>query len=102
MRRCVADILMVAAGLVGLSSSAFAAEPASEWIDLFDGVSLVGWKATENPETWSVQNGELVAGGPRSHLFYAGDVCRHNFRNFELEVELHAGKHGGLQVRDGD
>ena len=29
----------------------------------------------------------LAADGPRSHLFYVGDVGNHDFRNFELEVE---------------
>ena len=59
----------------------------SDWISLFDGQSLTGWKAAENPETWSVQDGQLIAHGKRSHLFYAGPVGQHDFENFELLVE---------------
>ena len=43
------------------------------WISLFDGKTLEGWKASENPQQWKVENGTIVAAGPRSHLFYVGD-----------------------------
>ncbi len=58
------------------------------WISLFDGKSLDGWEATEHPQTWRVENDALLARGQRSHLFYVGDVGNHDFRNFELEVEV--------------
>jgi len=29
-----------------------------------------------------------VTNGPRSHLFYAGDVMNHDFKNFELRLEV--------------
>ena len=61
-----------------------AAEP---WIDLFDGRSLSGWRASENSGSWKVRDGQLAAGGPRSHLFYTGPVRAARFRNFELEIE---------------
>ena len=98
MPRRVIQNLLFAIGLVGLSSNAVAGEPSSDWIDLFYGNSLAGWKASENPETWSVRNGELVSDGPRSHLFYVGDVYRHDFRNFELEMELRTVKHANSGV----
>ena len=59
-----------------------------EWFQLFDGKSLAGWSASENPETWKVEDGCLVCQGARSHLFYQGEVEDHQFKNFELEVEL--------------
>ena len=59
-----------------------------QWINLFDGKSLDGWKASENPKTWKVVKGKLVADGPRSHLFYDGAVAGHDFKNFELEAEV--------------
>jgi len=37
-----------------------------------------------------VQDGCLVADGPRSHLFYVGPVGKGDFRNFELLVEAKA------------
>lgn len=55
-----------------------------DWIELFDGESLKGWKANENPDSWSVREGQLVANGPRSHLFYIGDETP--FKNFVLEA----------------
>jgi hypothetical protein len=58
------------------------------WIPLFDGKSLDGWKANENPSTFSVKDGLLVVLGPRSHLFYDGPVKNHDFKNFELKAEI--------------
>lgn len=58
------------------------------WIPLFDGKSLTQWKVGENPNTFKVENGLIVAHGPRSHLFYNGHVMNHNFKDFELKVEV--------------
>lgn len=60
----------------------------SEWVSLFDGNSLNGWKASENPDTWKVEDGKLVCEGPRSHLFYIGEYQNANFKNFELEADV--------------
>ncbi len=60
------------------------------WTPLFDGRSLEGWRAAENPGSWKVVDGLLAADGPRSHLFYAGPVRNADFKNFELEVEARA------------
>jgi histidinol phosphatase-like PHP family hydrolase len=57
------------------------------WVELFDGKTLDGWKASEQTDTWKVADGCLVARGGRSHLFYDGTVGNHDFRNFELDVE---------------
>ena len=45
----------------------------SEFIALFNGKTLEGWKASENKDSWSVTDGAIVCDGPRSHLFYVGD-----------------------------
>lgn len=58
------------------------------WISLFDGKSLAGWKANEVPDTFKVENGELIVKGPRAHLFYAGDVQGAKFKNFELKLDI--------------
>jgi 3-keto-disaccharide hydrolase len=63
------------------------------WIFLFDGKSLDGWKASETPGTFTVAHGELIAHGKRSHLFYVGPVANHDFKNFELSLEIMA-RHG--------
>lgn len=64
------------------------AEKADGWQLLFDGKSLDGWTANEKPGTFSVQDGNIVTAGPRSHLFYSGPVHNHDFKNFELRLEV--------------
>ena len=49
-----------------------------EWISLFDGETMEGWKASEDPESWKIEDGAIVTVGNRSHLFYAGDVLDHS------------------------
>ena len=68
--------------------ASFSQQPNDEWISLFDGKSLDGWKASENPETFKVEDGKIVVHGPRSHLFYVGDVQNHNFKNFEFKAQV--------------
>lgn len=60
----------------------------TDWVSLFDGETLEGWKASENPETFSVRDGMIVVDGPRAHLFYQGPVENHNFKNFEFKAEV--------------
>lgn len=77
--------------------NAFAAEG---WQSLFDGKSLDGWQANENPGTWSVQDGALVPNGPVSHLFYTGPVANHSFKNFEFSAEVMTtpGSNSGIYI----
>lgn len=57
------------------------------FVELFNGENLDGWKTSqENPDSYSVANGELVVKGGRSHLFYAGDVNGGTFKDFHLKV----------------
>lgn len=63
-------------------------EPTTGWQSLFDGKSLEGWRASDAPGTFSVRDGAIVVRGPRSHLFYVGPVQGHDFRDFELELEV--------------
>ncbi|MDO8542264.1 MAG: DUF1080 domain-containing protein [Opitutaceae bacterium] len=65
-----------------------AAEKSAGWKLLFDGKSLDGWKPSENKGTFTVQDGLLVAFGKRSHLFYEGPVANHDFKNFELQLDI--------------
>jgi hypothetical protein len=59
-----------------------------DWISLFDGKTLRGWNPSENKGTWQIEAGALVSKGPRSHLFYTGEVNRHDFKNFELSADV--------------
>jgi len=71
--------------LVGLRSRTHAAD---DWVSLFDGKSLDGWKASEAQGTFSVKDGAIVVFGPRSHLYYVGPVANHNFKNFEFKADV--------------
>ncbi len=58
------------------------------WISLFDGRTLNGWKASENPSSFRVADGSIAADGPRAHLFYVGNGHPADFRNFEFMAEV--------------
>jgi hypothetical protein len=63
---------------------------ADGWVSLFDGKSLDGWKASDDPASFSVENGQIkvnAKGGP-SHLYYIGPVQNHDFKNFELKLDI--------------
>ena len=81
----------LAVGRVGIAQQTTDRQMADQWVVLFDGQSLDGWRASEHPDTWRVTARELVASGARSHLFYAGPVGNHDFRNFDLMAEVQAG-----------
>ncbi len=90
-------LLLVWAGV----SSTRAEETKDGWIRLFDGKTLDGWKASENPESFSVRDGMIVAHAqghfiqeqarhPKSHLFYVGPDGNALFTNFEFQAEVMA------------
>ncbi|OHB64019.1 MAG: hypothetical protein A2Y77_16215 [Planctomycetes bacterium RBG_13_62_9] len=85
-------LMMVGIGLVVLISAVPASGQGDQqgWISLFNGANLDGWKMAEreNPRTFSVKDGAIVANGPRNHLFYIGPVHFADFRDFELKVEV--------------
>jgi hypothetical protein len=68
------------------------------WISLFDGKDFNGWKVNENTSTFTIKDGAIVSHGPRSHCFYVGDVQNHNFKDFELSVDVmtEPGSNGGV------
>ena len=68
------------------------------WTELFNGKDLTGWTANQNPGSFKVEDGLLVANGPISHLFYSGDFNKGIFRNFELKamVKTEPGSKSGI------
>lgn len=77
--------------LLLLSGTANCQSLPSGWIELFNGKDLSGWKANENPGSFRVEEGVLIAEGERSHLFYVGTGDTDTppvFKNFELEMEI--------------
>lgn len=83
-------VLLLLAGFFGTGTvlAQTQSEKDEGWISLFDGKTLNGWKVNENPQTFSVQDGAIVVNGNVSHLFYEGDVNNHDFKNFELKVDV--------------
>jgi hypothetical protein len=78
----------VAAAMFVLLTATFGFAAEDGWICLFDGESLDGWKASENPDSFQVEDGKIVAFGPRAHLFYTGDVESHDFKNFHFKADV--------------
>jgi hypothetical protein len=85
--KIITAISIIALVLGGVLSSS-AQEGNGEWISLFDGETLNDWQASENPETFSVEDGLIKVDGPRAHLFYAGPVENHDFNNFEFKADV--------------
>jgi hypothetical protein len=80
---------LVLAGLMLVLSSATTSDSQSEgWVTLFDGKTLSGWKAAENPATFTVADGAIVVFGKRAHLFYDGPLKNHDFKNFEFKAQV--------------
>lgn len=59
-----------------------------EWISLFDGKTLHGWKVGANASAFNVENGSIVVNGNVSHLYYDGKVQQHRFKDFEFKAEV--------------
>ena len=72
--------------LILFSNQLFA--QSGEWIELFNGENMDGWKISENPGSFTVEDGIIKVAGPRGHAFYMGEVGNHDFKNFEVMVEL--------------
>lgn len=95
-------LLFSAASFLVLTTAAFAVDapvsatvPAArdEFVSLFDGKTLAGWKVGENAEVFTVRDGMIVMECPPTnhspaHLFYMGDVNGHTFTNFDLKVDV--------------
>jgi len=86
----VAALLILNAPTFGaeMNNALGASEKAAGFLLLFDGKSLDGWRASDAPGTFSVKDGAIIVHGPRSHLFYVGAVEHHDFRNFELKLDV--------------
>lgn len=97
--RLIINLMTVVFLLASNFSPSFGQETEG-WISLFNGENLDGWKANENAATFSVEDGAIKAMGPRSHLFYVGEVADHNFKNFELKaiVMTKPGSNSGIYI----
>src|SRR6185369_8851802 len=94
-------------GVIGFLTLVFATSVsrADDWRPLFNGKDLTGWRANNDPDSFSVKDGVLrvQASGPTSaHLFYVGDLKDglEAFKDFELEATVRAelNSNGGIFV----
>ena len=89
------------AGAFALALSAMAADAPKAgkdgWVSMFDGKTLDGWKASERPENWKVENGAIVGGGERSHLFWTKEICENC--EFRATVKINTGGNSGMYFR---
>ncbi|MCS6952645.1 MAG: DUF1080 domain-containing protein [Bryobacteraceae bacterium] len=67
------------------------------WKRIFDGKTLKGWKANENPDSWTVEDGAIVGRGQRSHLFYMEEECENC--EFKATVKINKGGNSGMYFR---
>lgn len=88
--------LATIAALIGGILSASASD--GEWVSLFDGETLAGWTPNESPESFRVEEGKIVADGPRSHLFYTGPIGDAAFTDFEFSAEVFVHPRGSSAV----
>ena len=92
MNRPILAVLLLSGGLAGLA-------PAEDgFTTLFDGKSLDGWTVGGPAASVSVENGTIKTNGEPAHLFYAGPVKNHDFKDFELKLEVmtKAGSNSGV------
>jgi len=76
---------LVAVLVLTAASPSFAGEKKEEgWILLFNGKDFSGWKMSDKKQAkWKIEDGMIVANGPRSHLF-----TEKEFKNFEFKAEV--------------
>ncbi len=74
-----------------------AAARADDWRTLFNGKDLAGWRANNDPASFTVKDGVIrvqAAGKRAAHLFFVGDREEKDgvetFKNFELELTAKA------------
>jgi hypothetical protein len=89
--------LFPALALAGTALARVHAADEAGFKTIFDGKSFDGWRIAEpEAKAWKIEDGALVAQGPRSHLFYVGD--EKPFKDFELKVDVmtEPGSNGGI------
>jgi hypothetical protein len=74
-----------------------AAAQQGQWVNMFDGKTLDGWKASEQPQNWTVENGTIVGRGGRSHLFWMKEQCENC--EFKATVKINKGGNSGMYFR---
>ena len=81
----ITSLLLIATVLLLAPDTTLAQDADKDgWISLFNGKNLEGWKIGDAEQgKWKVEDGTIVANGPRSHLFTIGE-----YKNFEFKAEV--------------
>lgn len=99
-------LIILSINFCGLSAAeSTSGDPASGWVDLFNGKDLTGWNTTGN---WVVENGEVTLyprpGETGWKRYDAYLTSQKTYRNFVLEVDFKFEPEGnsGVFLRVGD
>lgn len=97
--RFISAALIAVVGIQLTASSASGED--AQWVQLFDGKTLDGWKVVGGDGTkWEVKNGEIVSGGNGSMLTTTtGPYLNFSYR---AEVKVNDGGNSGLYFRTKD
>ncbi|HBE66640.1 MAG TPA: DUF1080 domain-containing protein [Planctomycetaceae bacterium] len=87
--------LSVSLGCLLVCSIAAVSTAEEKWQSMFNGKDLSGWKINENEDSWRVEDGVIVSGGPRSHLFFETKKPFKNF-HFKAKVKTTKGSNAGI------
>ena len=85
MRRCCLILLCCALATGGQWARGGEED---DWINLFNGKDLTGWRVNENSKSFRVEDGMIIVSGPRAHAFYVGEDGKASFRNFHLQARV--------------
>lgn len=83
---------LVLAFVVSLTFSPLALA-ADDYVPIFDGKTLKGWKANEGGKSWTVEDGALTGRGNRGHIFYEEELD-----DFELKVDVKINEGGNSGI----
>jgi hypothetical protein len=93
-------LMTLFAVITALVAPLTAVETETDFVSLFDGKSLDGWKVNQAPEAFSIEDGAIKANGDCCHLFYEGKVNDAKFKDFELRLDVMTRKNsnGGVFI----
>ena len=89
--------LIASIAALATTTAVCAADSEEGFVQIFDGKTFNGWKIGDaDAKSWRIEDGALVAHGPRSHIYYVGD--EKPFKDFELKVDVmtEPGSNGGI------
>ena len=88
MKKIVIGSLAAVACSFVLSAAASADHHNNEWISMFNGRNLEGWKVNENKDSIGVDDGMMVIDGPIAHAFFIGSDGKANFKDFHFQAQV--------------